>query len=446
MINEYGGLRARATSDDDMEAPHGYMRDLKPGHYARRKDNLPVSSTMACTILIPLCLSLFFLGFKTNSVVTGVFLVTITSLYCAYTLARDVLSIKLLAEHEDMLAVSEPIREGSEGFFRVQYGTISRLSIFVFFAIIIIYMFRQLTPDQEKAGITKGLLAAVTACSFLLGAFMSGLAGYCGMWVSIRANVRVAVEARKAMRPALWVALRAGGFAAMSVTGLTVLGVTFLFAACHVILGIGPDSHMKPSDVPMLLVGYGFGASFVALFAQLGGGIYTKAADVGADLVGKIEQDIPEDDPRNPAVIADLVGDNVGDCAARGADLFESIAAEIISAMILGATMAKKARMSDTEMTGFMMFPLVVHCIDLVVSAVGIMSVAREAPQGRGPEDPLQVRRPINHLYTTIYMSLLPLYIRAPLCRGGEAGVRAKTRRRSLVLSEDAKTLASPLP
>jgi Na+/H+-translocating membrane pyrophosphatase len=211
------------------------------------------------------------------------------------------------------------------------------------------------------------------------------------------------------------VALRAGGFAAMSVTGLTVLGVTFLFAACHVILGIGPDSHMKPSDVPMLLVGYGFGASFVALFAQLGGGIYTKAADVGADLVGKIEQDIPEDDPRNPAVIADLVGDNVGDCAARGADLFESIAAEIISAMILGATMAKKARMSDTEMTGFMMFPLVVHCIDLVVSAVGIMSVAREAPQGRGPEDPLQVSRPINHLYTTMYMSLLPLYIRAPL-------------------------------
>merc|ERR1711981_1381684 len=105
-------------------------------------------------------------------------------------------------------------------------------------------------------------------------------------------------------------------------------------------------------DMPILMVGYGFGASFVALFAQLGGGIYTKAADVGADLVGKVEQDIPEDDPRNPAVIADLVGDNVGDCAARGADLFESIAAEIISAMILGATMVKRSDMSVAEAKG----------------------------------------------------------------------------------------------
>ena len=111
-----------------------------------------------------------------------------------------------------------------------------------------------------------------------------------------------------------------------------------------------------------MLVGYGFGASFVALFAQLGGGIYTKAADVGADLVGKVEAGIPEDDPRNPAVIADLVGDNVGDCSARGADLFESIAAEVISAMILGGTMAKKANLPDA--TGFIMFPLVVHAMD----------------------------------------------------------------------------------
>ena len=244
-------------------------------------------------ILVPLCILVVFFGLKTNSVVMFVFFVTLASLYVAYTLARDVLSIKLLAEHEDMLSVSEPIREGSEGFFRTQYGTISRLSIVVFFAILVIYMFRQLTPEQEKAGISKGMFAVVTACSFLLGAFMSGVAGYSGMWVSVRANVRVAAEARRAMRPALWVALRAGGFAAMIVTGLTVLGVTFLFAACHVLLGIEPGSHMKPSDVPMLLVGYGFGASFVALFAQLGGGIYTKAADVGADLVGKIEQDIP---------------------------------------------------------------------------------------------------------------------------------------------------------
>ena len=140
-----------------------------------------MSSAMACMIVVPLCLVFVFLGLKTNFIVMCVFAVTIASLYVAYTLARDVLSIKLLSEHEDMLSVSEPIREGSEGFFRTQYGTITRLSFVVFFAILVIYMFRQLTPDQEKAGISKGLLAVVTACSFMLGALMSGLAGYSGM-------------------------------------------------------------------------------------------------------------------------------------------------------------------------------------------------------------------------------------------------------------------------
>jgi Na+/H+-translocating membrane pyrophosphatase len=149
-------------------------------------------------------------------------------------------------------------------------------------------------------------------------------------------------------------------------------------------------SHLFPV-VPLLLVGYGFGASFVALFAQLGGGIYTKAADVGADLVGKVEQGIPEDDPRNPAVIADLVGDNVGDCAARGADLFESIAAEIISAMILGGTMAQRCKIEDPS--GFILFPLVVHSFDLVISSVGILSIRGTRDSGLiSPiEDPMAI-------------------------------------------------------
>ena len=129
-----------------------------------------------------------------------------------------------------------------------------------------------------------------------------------------------------------------------------------------------------------MLVGYGFGASFVALFAQLGGGIYTKAADVGADLVGKVEAGIPEDDPRNPATIADLVGDNVGDCSARGADLFESIAAEVISAMILGGSMARRAGVPDGVASGFVAFPLVVHALDCVVTALGIVSVSSVSP------------------------------------------------------------------
>lgn len=128
-------------------------------------------------------------------------------------------------------------------------------------------------------------------------------------------------------------------------------------------------------EIPLLLIGFGFGASFVAMFAQLGGGIFTKAADVGADLVGKIEENIPEDDPRNPAVIADLVGDNVGDCAGQAADLFESISAEIISAMILGATLAHEADFPNYLKVSFMFFPMAVHCIDMLVSTVGMYFV-----------------------------------------------------------------------
>ena len=126
------------------------------------------------------------------------------------------------------------------------------------------------------------------------------------------------------------------------------------------------------------MVGFGFGASFVAMFAQLGGGIYTKAADVGADLVGKLEQNFPEDDERNPAVIADLVGDNVGDCAGQAADLFESITAEIISAMILGASLAKEAHLSTTTTIAYMFFPLALHSLDLISSTIGLYFVETE--------------------------------------------------------------------
>src|SRR5204863_2903856 len=136
--------------------------------------------------------------------------------------------------------------------------------------------------------------------------------------------------------------------------------------------GTGPDAATK---IPLLIAGYGFGASLVALFAQVGGGIYTKAADVGADLVGKVEAGIPEDDPRNPAVIADLVGDNVGDCAGRGADLFESTAAENIGAMILAATLAKTVPTATAEtVIGVMLFPLVARAFGIVASMIGIFA------------------------------------------------------------------------
>ena len=144
------------------------------------------------------------------------------------------------------------------------------------------------------------------------------------------------------------------------------------------------------TDLPILLVGYGFGSSFVALFMQLGGGIYTKAADVGADLVGKVEQGIPEDDPRNPAVIADLVGDMVGDCVGSSADVFESVAAEIIGAMILGSTLAKEAGFSGSLPVKFLFFPLIVHAMDIVVSSIGVAFVGVQKTADSNPMIQLQ--------------------------------------------------------
>src|SRR5580765_2292380 len=160
------------------------------------------------------------------------------------------------------------------------------------------------------------------------------------MWVSIRTNIRVAAAAMTSLNGALQTALRGGAVSGLFTVSMSLLGVGGLFAALSAFAPAGMSQGDWAQRIPFLIVGYGFGASFVALFAQLGGGIYTKAADVGADLVGKVEAGIPEDDPRNPAVIADLVGDNVGDCAGRGADLFESSAAENIGSMILGAAMA----------------------------------------------------------------------------------------------------------
>ena len=330
-------------------------------------------------------LALLFVGAQTSGAVVCVLLVSGAMMLFAMWLAEWVLSKD--EGTPDMLDVSDAIREGAEGYFATQYGTIAKLSLFVAAGIFLVYNFRTMTKEQRAGGLTEFGMACLTTASFLIGAFCSAVAGYAGMWVSVRANVRVAGAARRSAREALCVALRAGGFSAMVVVGMTVIGVASLFSLLNFFFA--SEKGLQMEDIPLLLVGYGFGASFVALFAQLGGGIYTKAADVGADLVGKVEQNIPEDDPRNPAVVADLVGDNVGDCAARGADLFESIAAEIIAAMILGGTMAKKSGVKDAR--GFILFPLVVHTLDLVVSAAGIMSVSLKGT-GRA-EDPYTVMK-----------------------------------------------------
>jgi len=257
----------------------------------------------------------------------------------------------------EMKAVAATIYEGAIAFIRRQYVTIAALSIVVAIIIGALVSTEQVTETHIK-GINLGWMTAV---AFLVGAAASALSGIIGMYVAVRSNVRVASAARSGVAQALNVALRGGAVSGFLVVGLSLIGVATMFVL------YGGLEH--PEIAPYLIVGMGFGASFVALFAQLGGGIYTKAADVGADLVGKVEAGIPEDDPRNAAVVADLVGDNVGDCAGRGADLFESTVAENIGAMILGVAIAA---VSGNPIWIF--FPLIIRSFGLIISIVGVVA------------------------------------------------------------------------
>ncbi len=256
---------------------------------------------------------------------------------------------------EDMQRVAGTIMEGARAFLNRQYRTIAAFAIVV--AIVLSTVLAVLQGNLS--------LGLHTIVAFLVGATCSGFAGFTGMYIAVRANLRTAAAARTSVGGALTMALRGGAVSAFLVVALSVLGVFVLFGIYGTL-----DGH--PENAPNLIVGFAFGASFVALFAQLGGGIYTKAADVGADLVGKVEAGIPEDDPRNPAVIADLVGDNVGDCAGRGADLFESISAENIGAMILGAALY---RLSPDKNIAWIILPLVVTGAGLIASMIGLLSV-----------------------------------------------------------------------
>jgi K(+)-stimulated pyrophosphate-energized sodium pump len=275
--------------------------------------------------------------------------VGVLALVAAWMLARHVLCCE--TGTPEMRSISDAIREGAEAFLRRQYRTIGAIAV-----VLAILLFAGYHMSARTAP-----FAAKTVISFLVGAVCSGLAGYTGMYVSIRANIRTASAARGSLNKALQIALRGGAVTGLVVVALSLLGVGTLF------LFFGGLEN--PQAVPYELVGFGFGASLVALFAQLGGGIYTKAADVGADLVGKVEAGIPEDDPRNPAVIADLVGDNVGDCAGRGADIFESTAAENVGAMILGAALYPVFGVKG------ILFPLIVLAINLVASIAGVYVV-----------------------------------------------------------------------
>jgi K(+)-stimulated pyrophosphate-energized sodium pump len=281
-----------------------------------------------------------------------------------------------------MQAISNAIKEGAEAFLRRQNRTIAMLAVLLAAVIFVLYGFVRGHHDFDPVPTTLSL-AFWTTLSFVLGAGCSVIAGYIGMWVSIRTNIRTASAARSSLNDALRIALRGGAVSGLFVVAMSLFGVGGLYWL------VSHMTDVPKAEIPLLIVGYGFGASFVALFAQLGGGIYTKAADVGADLVGKVEAGIPEDDPRNPAVVADLVGDNVGDCAGRGADLFESTAAENIGAMILGATLAaalQKQNMAfSAGIVGVMLFPLVARAFGLLASIIGIFMV-----RTREDADPMQ--------------------------------------------------------
>src|SRR5215469_8773145 len=301
-------------------------------------------------------------------------LVGVAALVAAAMLARAVIASD--TGTPEMRAISDAIREGAEAFLRRQYTTIGEIAVALAIVVFVGYHMSSRTAPY----------ALKTVISFLVGAVCSGIAGYTGMYCSIRANIRTASAARSSLNKALQMALRGGAVTGLVVVALSLLGVGSLF------LFFGGLEH--PESVPYQLVGFGFGASLVALFAQLGGGIYTKAADVGADLVGKVEAGIPEDDPRNPAVIADLVGDNVGDCAGRGADIFESTAAETVGAMILGAALYPVFGVKG------ILFPLIVHAINLIASTAGVFIVKTNEQ-----EDPMQALN--RGFYLTSALALL---------------------------------------
>jgi len=241
----------------------------------------------------------------------------IIALLYGYFLSKKV----LVAEkgNDKIQKIGKAIKEGAMAYLKQQFKI-----VFVFIAILAVII-----------ALTLGIGVCIT---FLMGAIFSAIIGYLGMWVAVHANTRTAHAAQTGLNKALKIAFGAGTVNGMLVVGLGLLGVSIIYIWAHFTY-ISQGTEMVVSKSTEILVGYGFGAALLALFMRVGGGIFTKAADVGADLVGKVEKGIPEDDPRNPAAIADFVGDNVGDCAGMASDVFESYAVTIVAAMILGGSM-----------------------------------------------------------------------------------------------------------
>ena len=287
--------------------------------------------------------------------------VSLLALAFAYYLVREVLAAPEGTKRMREIALA--IQEGAKAYLSRQFRTLG-----IFLALLTVVLFFVL-PVPENAAHSDLVIRFGRSIAFILGAAFSAITGYSGMWLAVRGNVRVANAAREAgLRRALRIAFRTGGVAGMFTVGLGLFGATAIIL-------------IFKQDATSVLLGFGFGGALLAMFMRVGGGIFTKAADVGADLVGKVEQGIPEDDPRNAATIADNVGDNVGDCAGMAADLFESYEVTLVAALILGA--AAFANSPGGAIIG-VMFPLFVRAVGVITSIIGILAVAPRSETEHG--------------------------------------------------------------
>jgi K(+)-stimulated pyrophosphate-energized sodium pump len=290
-------------------------------------------------------------GFE-NSMLFVILAISLMALVYAYQLVRGVLAKD--EGTEKMREISLAIREGANAYLTRQFRTLG-----VFVVILGLVLLALEAPDWG--------IRISRSVAFVLGAVFSAATGFVGMGLAVRANVRVASAARRGLRESMAIAFRAGGVAGMFTVGLGLLGATLIFI-------------LFKGDAPLVLFGFGFGGALLAMFMRVGGGIFTKAADVGADLVGKIEKNIPEDDPRNAATIADNVGDNVGDCAGMAADLFESYEVTLVAALILGFV----AYQGTDSVVAAVLFPLFVRAIGVITSIIGIEAVKPRSENEHG--------------------------------------------------------------